>query len=428
MGLDVDENALPFAVSAIAPSSNRFELGLRWEELEAQVWKGGLQTVNEAFVGVECIICTEVVEHLEPEALQAVGPILLGIYHPQYLLITTPSYDFNPRFTPPNVANRHGYTDPTKRTNRIFRHGDHKFEWTREEFKQWCQKEAETWGYSVEVGTLGRPQQVDPWGRDNELGGASSWALFRCESMRGREQEMEKKAREVLAQIKVEGKAHELLASHRHPSHEAARKPKSLEEIGQCVKKVMEDCRESFMLVEFLWFTPEVATACGGWIELLIKAIEETDGIILKKDEGGGDTGFSRENWAVGLVGGLGKPRNLWSQDEDQVPPDWTPGEGDSDSADETEWGGSTGVEGDVSLDGSEVEDDEEDGSVAEKRAWRAQNWNKKLLEEEGIGEWGTSGPEWSAKWGEYEREERIYSSAPSTAGWDGDASDDTTS
>lgn len=32
----------------------------RWEELEVKIWEGGLQVDNEEFVGVECIVATEV--------------------------------------------------------------------------------------------------------------------------------------------------------------------------------------------------------------------------------------------------------------------------------------------------------------------------------------------------------------------------------
>ncbi|KAJ4467101.1 hypothetical protein C8R41DRAFT_925882 [Lentinula lateritia] len=44
----------------------------------------------------------------------------------------------------------------------------------------------------------------------------------------------------------------------------------------------MEDLRESFLRVEELWYEPEVAQACGGWIELLIAAVEQYDGSVIK--------------------------------------------------------------------------------------------------------------------------------------------------
>lgn len=71
-GLDISSYDLKFAVDATAPPStqdsgadidpwrlNKRE-GLRWEELTVKIWRGGLETINEDFVRVECIVSTEV--------------------------------------------------------------------------------------------------------------------------------------------------------------------------------------------------------------------------------------------------------------------------------------------------------------------------------------------------------------------------------
>ena len=107
--------------------------------------------------------------------------MVLGVYHPYLLLITTPSYTFNARFTAPDAPRsaRSGYLDPTKRTDRIFRHHDHKFEWTPEEFTAWCNAVGETWGYDVEVSGVGKAAGKDEWGRDEALGYASQVAAFK---------------------------------------------------------------------------------------------------------------------------------------------------------------------------------------------------------------------------------------------------------
>ncbi|KAG7097749.1 hypothetical protein E1B28_005070 [Marasmius oreades] len=76
---------------------------VRWESMTANIWKGGLEVVNDAFVGVECIVASEVIEHLPPDVFPFFSPVLLGIYQPRLLLITTPSYTFNARFTAPDA-------------------------------------------------------------------------------------------------------------------------------------------------------------------------------------------------------------------------------------------------------------------------------------------------------------------------------------
>jgi hypothetical protein len=68
-GLDVSASDLAFAVQTTTPPQEvehdegngyRLYTGVRWEDLEVTVWKGGLEVINEKFVDVECIVSTEV--------------------------------------------------------------------------------------------------------------------------------------------------------------------------------------------------------------------------------------------------------------------------------------------------------------------------------------------------------------------------------
>jgi len=70
-GLDVSSEDLEFATEATAPPKEdveqhspgyrSFRSGLqRWEGLLAKVWKGGLESINEEFVDMECIVSMEV--------------------------------------------------------------------------------------------------------------------------------------------------------------------------------------------------------------------------------------------------------------------------------------------------------------------------------------------------------------------------------
>lgn len=53
--------------------------------------------------------------------------LTLGVYHPEILIVTTPNCEYNVNF--PGLK----YNTPES----IFRHDDHKFEWTRKEFEFW---------------------------------------------------------------------------------------------------------------------------------------------------------------------------------------------------------------------------------------------------------------------------------------------------
>lgn len=64
--LDVSPQDLAQAVTVTKPlePSSRSDVGLlsvvRWEPLEVKIWQGGLERYNPEFVGVECIVSTEV--------------------------------------------------------------------------------------------------------------------------------------------------------------------------------------------------------------------------------------------------------------------------------------------------------------------------------------------------------------------------------
>ncbi|KAJ7476039.1 hypothetical protein FB451DRAFT_994199, partial [Mycena latifolia] len=361
-GLDISAPDLAFAVRAAAPTNPDDDAAYtyslrvtRWEGLTAKVWQGGLQVINEEFVGVECIVCTEVIEHLPPDVLPALAPTLLGVYHPTRLLLTTPSYTFNARFARPG-ARRKGYPDPTGRTNRVFRHHDHKFEWTVEEFTDWARGAADTWGYELEeLSGVGRAWDADPWGRDEELGDASLVVAFRRKDD-GNDADRAARGRAALTALGLGGAPHELLAEHVHTAHETARtRPTadSVKLIGDAVKAKMESFREAFIALEQMWFEQDISTLCGGWIEVLIWAVEEYEGLTLLKGRDG-----SKE-WSIELVGGVKDPLMIWPQGAersvDLIPKDWIPGQDPEDLSDEDV--SSTGADGDVSWNGSEIED-----------------------------------------------------------------------
>lgn len=423
-GLDISASDLEFAVKTTTPfkeagheegSSYRLYAGIRWEDLKVALWKGGLEVFNEEFVDVECIVSTEVIEHLSQDILPAFAPMLLGVYHPRLLLVTTPSYTFNARFTAPTAppSARKGYPDPTGRSDRIFRHDDHKFEWTVEEFQTWCHKVAHEWGYEVHISSIGRAMEIDAWGRDDELGGATSVAIFK----RLEDETREARSREVLNTLQLPGGPHELLANHQHIAHPSSRKPKPLKEIGDVVQAKMEEFREAFMMVEELWFERDIGIACGGWIEFLIRAAEESDFLVLKRD---GEDIKNQKRWIIELVGGVANQVALWPIEGDRsldyIPANWVPEEGETESS-EGEWGlGSTDMEGDVSWNGSEEEDNVE---KSESSSWTS--GRRGMLNESEKDVTANHG------WNEVESYRIPHSSGSPTTGWDGDESDDTT-
>lgn len=233
------------------------------------------------------------------------------MYHPRLLLITTPSYTFNARFTPPDSPDaRRGFLDPTGRTTRVFRHDDHKFEWTVQEFTDWCTRTAAEWGYAVEVDGVGRPQEKDEWGRDEQLGYASQVAMFVRREGKPFEDARAAKCVEVgiLERAQVKQK-HELVVEHKHAAHEKAKQPESLDTIGEAIKRRMEEYEEATMPVRDLWNELDIKTACGGWMELLLHAVERQDGLCLEIST------KVRDEWNVVRVGAIPKQVQKWQPD-----------------------------------------------------------------------------------------------------------------
>lgn len=215
------------------------------------------------------------------------APVVFGAYHPRVVLVTTPSFTFNARFTAPDAPPeaRSGWRDPTGRTERIFRHHDHKFEWTVEEFAQWCNAVAGEWGYMVEIGGVGKAREIDEWGRDDALGWASQVAAF----TRIEDKAWAKKRADLWEVSEHEPSTsssqgvYTLFASHQHPVHEAARPPKPFDVVGELIVSRMLYYRETTMTLNDVWVEREVELACGGWVDWLVCAVQDHPGLVLRK-------------------------------------------------------------------------------------------------------------------------------------------------
>ncbi|RPA91898.1 hypothetical protein L873DRAFT_262041 [Choiromyces venosus 120613-1] len=120
----------------------------------------------------DIIVSSEVIEHLDPEPLSIYADTLLGAMKPKICIITTPNRDFNPIFDI-NFAPQDKTGDSNKPDNRKFwrtgipyrmRHHDHRFEWTRSEFRAWAREAAARFGYTVKftgVGSFGYSMMIE---------------------------------------------------------------------------------------------------------------------------------------------------------------------------------------------------------------------------------------------------------------------------
>jgi 3' terminal RNA ribose 2'-O-methyltransferase Hen1 len=107
--------------------------------------------------GLDAVVLMEVIEHIDAERLPSVESSVFGHAAPGAVIVTTPNSDYNARY--PGLA-----------VGR-FRHPDHRFEWSREQFSRWAEGVGERNGYSVEFRAIG---EEDPL-----LGSPTQLALFR---------------------------------------------------------------------------------------------------------------------------------------------------------------------------------------------------------------------------------------------------------
>lgn len=118
--------------------------------------QGSLSYRDKRMQGFDAICAIEVIEHIDASRLQVFASNLFGHAHPGCILITTPNVEYNVLFA----------TLPAGR----MRHRDHRFEWTRAEFRQWAGNVAQQYGYQFEIEGIGA---VDP-----ELGAPTQMAVF----------------------------------------------------------------------------------------------------------------------------------------------------------------------------------------------------------------------------------------------------------
>ena len=101
---------------------------------------GSALYADDRFAGYDAIAAVEVVEHLDPPRLAAFEEVVFGRARPRHVVVTTPNVEYNALFENMEPG--------------TLRHSDHRFEWTREEFGNWCESLAR-FGYSHSVHSLG---------------------------------------------------------------------------------------------------------------------------------------------------------------------------------------------------------------------------------------------------------------------------------
>ncbi len=110
------------------------------------IFQSALTYRDDRLAGLDAAVLMEVIEHVDAERLPALERALFGFAAPAAVLVTTPNAEYNPHFAT---------LEPGAK-----RHPDHRFEWTRPQFRAWADQTAGTYGYQVRFLPVG-PEHPD---------------------------------------------------------------------------------------------------------------------------------------------------------------------------------------------------------------------------------------------------------------------------
>ena len=121
---------------------------------------GALTYRDERLEGYDAAAVVEVIEHLDLLRLAAFERVLFECARPATVVVTTPNADYNIKFASLQAG--------------TFRHKDHRFEWSRQEFQTWASRIAERFNYTMRYLPIG-PQ-------DDAVGALSHMIVFSRQS------------------------------------------------------------------------------------------------------------------------------------------------------------------------------------------------------------------------------------------------------
>jgi 3' terminal RNA ribose 2'-O-methyltransferase Hen1 len=136
VGVDVAHQALEIAQRRL-----RLERLPPAQAARIKLMHGSLTYRDARLAGYDAAAVVEVIEHLDPPRLAAFERVLLEFARPKVAIVTSPNREYNVLF-------------PSLAAGKL-RHGDHRFEWTREEFRAWAARVSERFGYRLTLAPIG---------------------------------------------------------------------------------------------------------------------------------------------------------------------------------------------------------------------------------------------------------------------------------
>ncbi len=140
--------ATDVSAGALQVAARRLRLDQMPEQQRAriQIFQSSLTYRDDRLAGLDAAVLMEVIEHVDPPRLAALERAVFGHAAPGTVVVTTPNAEYNPRFEnlPAGAP----------------RHRDHRFEWTRAQFRAWAAAVAAANDYDVRYLPVG-PDDVE---------------------------------------------------------------------------------------------------------------------------------------------------------------------------------------------------------------------------------------------------------------------------
>lgn len=159
VGVDVSLGALERAEKRLSRAGLLEVGGVVSDEVTSQrvaLRHGSLLYRDARLEGFDAACLVEVIEHLDEPRLASAERCVFAHAKPRTVILTTPNAEYNALFEGLPAG--------------ALRHADHRFEWTREQFRSWAQDLAKRHGYAVALEGVG---PADP-----DLGCPTQMAVF----------------------------------------------------------------------------------------------------------------------------------------------------------------------------------------------------------------------------------------------------------
>ena len=143
-------------VTAVDVSARALQLAARYLKLDQMpdhkrqrltIFQSSLTYRDDRLAGLDAAVLMEVIEHLDPERIPALERVVFGFAAPAAVVVTTPNAEYNVHFLATMAPG-------------ALRHRDHRFEWTRAEFRAWAQGVARNHRYQVRFLPVGPEHPV----------------------------------------------------------------------------------------------------------------------------------------------------------------------------------------------------------------------------------------------------------------------------